>query len=124
MKSLNSKRRRSFRDFFKDLDRHALFPGWLTHKEKREKWKEAQESIAIANIVKEIKSCICGKLPSIRWHWNLEYPEDVYIECECGMRTRGFVEFVQLNPKDKISKHYSKLKSVEKTVSIWNQGKE
>jgi len=119
MKSLNSKRRRSLKKFFKGLDRIAL--GFFDRNWKRDRWKEEQEAIAIAELIKSIKGCgHCGSIPLVTWKSNFEYPDDVSICCKCGLQTKGFVEFVSLNPTQPKQQSYSKLESVKKAVELWN----
>ncbi|GAF80407.1 unnamed protein product, partial [marine sediment metagenome] len=110
MKSLNSKRRKAMKKFFNGVDRVAL--GLFDRDWKRNRWKEEQERTAIANVVKAIKPCSsCGKMPILEYEANFEYPEGAIIKCDCGMRTRGYVEFISLDPRKEFKDTYSKLES-------------
>ena len=125
---LKNKRKKSIKKFLKqfwnDCDRIALGFGWTSKRWKREKTKEWKEQIAIDGNLDTLIRCSCSKMPILAKHWNLEYPEGVYIKCECGMRTGEYVEFVLLNPTQPKQQTYSLVASIAKAVLVWNKSKE
>ena len=112
-----------FKNFFKDMDRIALGFGWTSKKWKKRKLREWKETMAIEELKSLLKVHSCGAIPRINTSSNSEYPDGIYVECSCGMRTREFVQFLVLNPTRPGTSSYSELESVREAVLTWNKNR-
>ena len=104
-----------FKELFDRLDSIALFGP--DEEMKADMKRDADELVEYNRLGQTLKSCShCNNTAELRKHWNLEYPADVYVECiRCGLRTKGFVEFVDNT--------YSLIESTKKAVEAWNDRK-